>query len=205
MVQSLTEQLIKYGEVKRGMLGIKGSEMTAEMAKAFKVDAQRGAFVSEVMPKSAAAAAGIKSGDVIVSLDGKTISSFAELRAKVATAGAGKKVKMGLLREGKPMEVDVELQNSEQSATSAETLMPALQGATLNNGEAKGNKGIVIKDVEKGSAAAQSGLRAGDTIIGVNSERTQNLGELRKILDSKPNVVALNILRGDDNIYLILR
>lgn len=103
------------------------------------------------------------------------------------------------------MEVDVELQNSEQSATSAETLMPALQGATLNNGEAKGNKGIVIKDVEKGSAAAQSGLRAGDTIIGVNSERTQNLGELRKILDSKPNVVALNILRGDDNIYLILR
>ncbi|GKX59941.1 serine endoprotease DegQ [Leminorella grimontii] len=205
MVQSLTEQLIKYGEVKRGMLGIKGSEMTAEMAKAFKVDAQRGAFVSEVIPKSAAAAAGIKSGDVIVSLDGKTISSFAELRAKVATAGAGKKVKMGLLREGKPMEVDVELQNSDQSSTSAETLMPALQGATLNNGEVQGNKGVLIKDVEKGSPAAQSGLRAGDMIIGVNSERTQNLGELRKILDGKPNVVALNILRGDDNIYLILR
>lgn len=205
MVQSLTEQLIKYGEVKRGMLGIKGSEMTAEMAKAFKVDAQRGAFVSEVIPKSAAAAAGIKSGDVIVSLDGKTINSFAELRAKVATAGAGKKVKMGLLREGKPMEVDVELQNSDQSSTSAETLMPALQGATLNNGEVQGNKGVLIKDVEKASPAAQSGLLAGDMIIGVNSERTQNLGELRKILDSKPNVVALNILRGEDNIYLILR
>lgn len=205
MVQNLTEQLIKYGEVKRGMLGIKGSEMTAEMAKAFKVDAQRGAFVSEVIPKSAAAEAGIKSGDVIVSLDGKAIHSFAELRAKVATAGAGKKVKMGLLREGKPMEVNVELQNSTQSATSAETLMPALQGATLNNGEAQGNKGVLIKDVEKGSAAAQSGLRAGDVIIGVNSERTQNIGELRKILDSKPSVVALNILRGNDNIYLILR
>ncbi|AKJ43260.1 serine endoprotease DegQ [Pragia fontium] len=205
MVQSLTEQLIKYGEVKRGMLGIKGSEMTAEMAKAFKVDAQRGAFVSEVIPKSAAALAGIKSGDVIVSLDGKAISSFAELRAKVATAGAGKKVKMGLLREGKPLEVSVELQNSDQSSTNAESLLPALQGATLNNGEVKGTKGVVIKDVAKGSPAAQGGLQAGDVIIGINSDRTTNIGELRKILDSKPNVLAFNILRGEDNIYLILR
>lgn len=205
MVQSLTEQLIQYGEVKRGMLGIKGSEMTAEMAKAFKVDAQRGAFVSEVMPKSAAAQAGIKSGDVIISLDGKTIGSFAELRAKVATAGAGKKVKMGLLREGKPLEVTVELQNNDQSSTNAESLIPSLQGATFNNGETKGTKGVVIKDVTKGSAAEKSGLQAGDVIIGINSDRIQNIGELRKILDSKPNILALNILRGEDNIYLILR
>ncbi|GKX51946.1 serine endoprotease DegQ [Budvicia aquatica] len=205
MVQSLTDQLIQFGEVKRGMLGIKGSEMTAEMAKAFKVDAQRGAFVSEVMPKSAAAQAGIKAGDVITSIDGKDINSFAELRAKVATAGAGKKVKMGLLREGKPLEVQVELQNSDQASTNAESLLPSLQGATFNNGEVKGTKGVIINEVTKGSPAAQNGLQNGDMIIGVNSERIQNIGELRKILDGKPNVMALNILRGDDNIYLILR
>ncbi|MDR0805567.1 MAG: Do family serine endopeptidase [Enterobacteriaceae bacterium] len=205
MVQSLTEQLTQFGEVKRGVLGIKGSEMTAEMAKAFKIDAQRGAFVSEVIPKSAAALAGIKSGDVIVSIDGKDINSFAELRAKIATAGAGKKVKMGLLRDGKPMSVTVELQNSDQASTDAETVIPALQGATFNNGEAKGTKGVAIKDVAKGSQAAQSGLKAGDVIIGVNRDRVQNIGELRKIIDSKPNILALNILRGEDNIYLILR
>lgn len=205
MVQSLTDQLIQFGEVKRGMLGIKGSEMTAEMAKAFKTDAQRGAFVSEVISKSAAAQAGIKAGDVIVSIDGKNISSFAELRAKVATAGAGKKVKMGLLRDGKLLDVQVELQNSDQTSTNAESLLPSLQGATFNNGEIKGNKGVIINEVIKGSAAARNGLQNGDMIVGVNSERIQNIGELRKIMDAKPNVMALNILRGDNNLYLILR
>lgn len=107
MAQNLSKQLIEFGEVKRGLLGIKGSEMTADMAKAFNTDAQRGAFISEVMPKSAAAKAGIKAGDILVSLDGKPISSFAELRAKVGTTAPGTTVKIGLLREGKPMEVAV--------------------------------------------------------------------------------------------------
>lgn len=65
MAQNLSQQLIEFGEVKRGLLGIKGSEMTPDMAKAFNTDAQRGAFVSEVLPKSAAAKAGIKAGDIL--------------------------------------------------------------------------------------------------------------------------------------------
>lgn len=71
MAQNLSQQLIEFGEVKRGLLGIRGSEMTADIAKAFNIDAQRGAFVSEVLPKSAAAKAGIKPGDVLISVDGK--------------------------------------------------------------------------------------------------------------------------------------
>ena len=90
MAQNLSQQLIEFGEVKRGLLGIKGSEMTPDMAKAFNTDAQRGAFVSEVLPKSAAAKAGIKAGDITVSVDGKPVSSFAELRAKVGTTAPGK-------------------------------------------------------------------------------------------------------------------
>ncbi len=82
MVKNLTEQMVKYGQVKRGELGIMGTELNSELAKAMKVDAQRGAFVSQVMPGSAAAKAGIKAGDVITSLNGKAISSFAALRAQ---------------------------------------------------------------------------------------------------------------------------
>lgn len=102
MAQNLSQQLIEFGEVKRGLLGIKGSEMTPDMAKAFNTDAQRGAFVSEVLPKSAAAKAGIKAGDILVSVDGKPVNSFAELRAKVGTTAPGKTLKVGLLRDGKP-------------------------------------------------------------------------------------------------------
>ncbi|STW48586.1 HtrA protease/chaperone protein [Klebsiella pneumoniae] len=72
MVKNLTEQMVKYGQVKRGELGIMGTELNSELAKAMKVDAQRGAFVSQVMPGSAAAKAGIKAGDVITSLNGES-------------------------------------------------------------------------------------------------------------------------------------
>ncbi|MCW2486297.1 serine endoprotease DegQ [Candidatus Symbiopectobacterium sp. NZEC127] len=206
MAQNLAQQLIEFGEVKRGLLGIKGSEMTADMAKAFKVEAQRGAFVSEVLPKSAAAKAGIKAGDVLTSLDGKPISSFAELRAKIGTTAPGKTVKIGLLREGKPLELSVVLDNNTSAATSAESLSPALQGASLANGQAKdGSKGVQIEDVTKDTPAAQVGLQKGDIIIGVNRERVENITQLRKILESKPSVLALNVVRGEETIYLLLR
>ena len=105
MVKNLTEQMVKYGQVKRGELGIMGTELNSELAKAMKVDAQRGAFVSQVMPGSAAAKAGIKAGDVITTLNGKAISSFAALRAQVGTMPIGSKVELGLLRDGKPVKM----------------------------------------------------------------------------------------------------
>ncbi|MEI7187571.1 serine endoprotease DegQ [Dickeya dianthicola] len=206
MAQNLTQQLVEFGEVKRGLLGIKGSEMTSEIAKAFKVDAQRGAFVSEVIPKSAAAKAGIKAGDVLVSLDGKPISSFAELRAKIGTTAPGKTVRIGLLRDGKQQEVAVVLDNSANVTTNADTLSPALQGATLNNGQLKdGSKGVAIDNVAKDSTAAKVGLQKGDIIVGVNRERVENITQLRKILEAKPSVLALNVVRSDESIYLLLR
>lgn len=206
MAQNLAQQLVEFGEVRRGILGIRGSEMTAEMAKAFKVDVQRGAFVSEVLPQSAAAKAGIKAGDVLTSLDGKPINSFAELRAKIGTTAPGKTVKVGLLRDGKPLEVSVVLDNSSTATTSAETLYPALQGASLTNGQLKdGSKGIQIDNVAKDTPAAQLGLQKGDIIVGVNRERVENITQLRKILEAKPPVLALNIVRGNDTIYLLLR
>lgn len=205
MAQNLSQQLIEFGEVKRGLLGIKGSEMNADIAKAFKIDAQRGAFVSEVMPNSAASKAGLKAGDVLVSVDGKPISSFAELRAKVGTTGPGKTVKIGLLREGKPLEVAVTLENSDNVGTSAQSLHPTLQGASLSNIDVKGKKGVKIDSVEKGTPAAQIGLQKDDVIVGVNREPIETITQLRKALDGKPAVIALNIVRGDENIFLLLR
>lgn len=205
MVKSLTDQIAQFGETRRGQLGIKGGEMTADMAKALKIDAQRGAFVSEVIPKSAAADAGIKAGDVLISFDDKPIHSFAELRAKVATAGAGKQIKVGLLRDGAKLDVLVTLQQNDESATKAETFAPVLQGATLSNSELNGNKGVIVDDVVANSSAYRAGLRKGDFILAVNKERVQNIAEFRKIVESKPSVMALNVTRGTDNIYLILR
>ncbi|ATM03471.1 MULTISPECIES: serine endoprotease DegQ [Raoultella] len=206
MAQTLAQQLIQFGEIKRGLLGIKGMEMSADIAKAMNIDAQRGAFVSEVLPNSGSAKAGIKSGDVIVSMNGKPLSSFAELRSRIATTEPGTKVKLGLLRDGKPLDVEVTLDKSTSSTASADLIIPALQGASLSDGQMKdGTKGVAVDNVDKGSPAAQVGLHKDDIIIGLNRERVRSIAELRKVLESKPAVIALNVIRGNESIYLLLR
>ncbi|EKP4311383.1 serine endoprotease DegQ [Salmonella enterica subsp. enterica serovar Bovismorbificans] len=206
MAQTLAQQLIQFGEIKRGLLGIKGTEMTADIAKAFKLNVQRGAFVSEVLPNSGSAKAGVKSGDVIISLNGKPLNSFAELRSRIATTEPGTKVKLGLLRDGKPLEVEVTLNSNTSSSASAEMIAPALQGATLSDGQLKdGTKGVKVDSVEKSSPAAQAGLQKDDVIIGVNRDRISSIAEMRKVMAAKPSIIALQVVRGNENIYLLLR
>ncbi|WP_148569582.1 serine endoprotease DegQ [Leclercia adecarboxylata] len=206
MARTLAQQLIDFGEVKRGLLGIKGTEMSADIAKAFNLNVQRGAFVSEVLPNSGSAKAGVKSGDVIVSLNDKPLSSFAELRSRIATTEPGATVKLGILRDGKPLDLQVTLDKSTSSSASAEMIAPALQGATLSDGQLKdGTKGITLDSVEKSSPAAQAGLHENDVIIGVNRVRVQSIAEMRKVLAGKPSVIALQIVRGNDTLYILLR
>ena len=204
MVKNLSKQMIEFGQVKRGELGIMGTELNSELAKAMKVDAQRGAFISQVMPKSAAEKAGIKAGDVILSMNGKPISSFASFRADIGTMPIGTKVTLGLLREGKPMNVDVTIEQSTQTPkVESGNIYTGIEGAELSNGSAGDKKGVKVDEVKAGSTAARIGLKKGDVILGVNQQKVTNLGELRKILDTKPNVLALDIQRGDTSIYLL--
>lgn len=204
MAQTLVKQFIQYGEAKRGLLGIKGTELNADIAKAFKLNTQRGAFISEVIPGSGSAKAGVKAGDVITSLNGKTIQSFAELRSKIATTEPGTAVKLGLLRDGKPLSVDVTLDKSPESTTSMESILPALQGASFIDGQSKaGTKGILLEDVDKGSPAALIGLQKDDVIVAINREPVQNLADMRKIMDTKPAIVALHVIRGDNSLYIL--
>ncbi|MBL4564802.1 serine endoprotease DegP [Citrobacter koseri] len=203
MVKNLTSQMVEYGQVKRGELGIMGTELNSELAKAMKVDAQRSAFVSQVMANSSAAKAGIKAGDVITSLNGKPISSFAALRAQVGTMPVGSKISLGLLRDGKPVTVNLELQQSSQNQVDSSSIFNGIEGAEMSN---KGqDKGVVVSNVKPNTPAAQIGLKKGDVIVGANQQAIKNIAELRKILDSKPSVLALNIQRGDSTIYLLMQ
>ncbi|MBA2815648.1 serine endoprotease DegP [Candidatus Pantoea persica] len=204
MVNNLTIQMVEFGQVKRGELGILGAELNSELAKAIKVDAQRGAFVSQVLPNSAAAKAGIKAGDVVVSMNGKPLSNFAALRAEVGTLPIGTKLQLGLLRDGKPVSVTVELQQSTQDKVQSATIYTGIEGADLSN-HSGSEKGVRVDSVKPNSAAAHIGLKKGDVILGVNQQPVGNLGELRKILDTKPSVLALKVKRGDTSIYLLMQ
>lgn len=202
MMKNLIDQIIEHGEIRRGSLGIRGGDVTSELTEAMNLKVSRGAFVNEVLPDSAAAKAGLKSGDVIVSMNGNKISSFQELRAKIATLGAGRDTKLGILREGKELTVSVTLQELATGQVAANQIHPMLDGAELSNVE---SGGVRVDAVASNSAAAQIGLIPDDVIIGVNRQRVANLAELRTMMENRSGIAALNIQRGNTNLYVLIR
>ncbi|KIE20373.1 serine endoprotease DegQ [Vibrio sinaloensis] len=206
MMTNLTDQILEFGEVKRGMLGVQGGEITSELAEALGYESSKGAFVSQVVADSAADKAGLEAGDVIVSINGKSITSFSELRAKVATLGAGKTIELGVIRDGKEKTFQVTLGEMQNAKAPAEKLHEGLSGAQLSNTNASDAvQGVKVTAVEKGSSADAYKLEEGDIIIGVNRKRVKNLAQFRKIVEKQPGVLALNIQRGDRTLYLVIR
>ncbi|KHA60150.1 serine endoprotease DegQ [Vibrio variabilis] len=206
MMTNLTDQILEFGEVKRGMLGVQGGEITSELAEALGYESSKGAFVSQVVADSAADKAGLEAGDVIVSINGKSITSFSELRAKVATLGAGKTIELGVIRDGKEKTFEVTLGEMQNAKAPAEKLHEGLSGAQLSNTNASDAvQGVKVTAVEKGSSADAYKLEEGDIIIGVNRKRVKNLAQFRKIVEKQPGVLALNIQRGDRTLYLVIR
>jgi serine protease Do/serine protease DegQ len=205
MIHNLVEQLIQHGEVRRGVLGVRGGEITPELAKSFDLDSQHGAFVYQVNEGSAAQEAGIKPGDVIISVNNKKIKSFAELRAKVGTLGSGKKINLEVIRDGDNLMLEAVLQDSQEQAQQikkAKLLHPALSGAILAN--ELNNQGVKITEVTEGSMAERYGLQTDDIIIGINRAKINNLDDLQKVIESVPSLIALNIQRGQQSLYIIL-
>lgn len=202
MVKNLVAQIAEHGEVRRGVLGVSGRDLDSQLAQGFGLDTQHGGFVNEVMPGSAAEKAGIKAGDIIISMDGRNVKSFQELRAKVATMGAGAKLELGLIRDGDKKTVQVTLgEASQTSEAAAGAVHPMLQGASLENGD----KGIEITEVAQGSPAAMSGLQKGDIIVGLNRTKIKDLKSLKAQLKDQEGAVALKILRDKSMLYLVLR
>lgn len=204
MVNNLVEQLLQHGEVRRGILGVRGGEITPELANSFALGSQHGAFVYQVTPDSAAERGGIQAGDVITAINGRNIKTFAELRAKVGTLGSGKDVTITLMRDGKKLTQKVKLQGKVDNirGEAARLLHPALSGATFNN--TPNNQGVQITELVTGAMAARYGLKVGDVIVGINRTGINNLVEMQKMIKSAPAVVALNIKRANQHLYVVL-
>ncbi len=206
MMKSLADQIAEYGEVRRGLLGIVGSDIDAGLAEAMNANVNIGAFVSEVTPESAAEDAGIEAGDIITEVNGRKINSFLELRARISSMGAGAEVELTLLRKGEEVTVEVVLGDATQATVTAQQIHPALEGATLTNGaDEAGNAGVVISDIERNSPAARIGLKPDDVIVGVNRKRTSSVSDFRNALDDASGVIALNVKRGNSTLYLVIR
>jgi Do/DeqQ family serine protease len=209
MARSVMEQLLEFGEVRRGLLGVNIYSITPDIAEAYGVKETQGALVSQVMPDSAAEKAGIKVGDIIRTVDGKAISNANDLRNTIGLKRSGDTVELEVLREGKKRKIKAQLgEQAVAMQVSAMDIHPGLQGAELATLDASspqfsGEAGVLVASVEAGSPAAQRGLRAGDVIIGVNRRKVSNLGEFQQYAQGQS--LLLNIRRGNANLILPIR
>lgn len=205
MMKNLVDQIIEYGQVRRGSLGIRGRTLDAGLAKAQGFDVKQGAFVQEVVKDSAADEAGIKANDVIIALNGDKIESFEELRGKIATLGEGKKVKIDVYRDGDTRTLKVELKGQSEQRAEADRIHPSLQGAVLESGERNGNQGIVVVSVEERSPAARVGLQEGDVIMQVNRQRVASVRDMKRLIDDIQGNIVLGIKRGRDSVFYLIQ
>jgi Do/DeqQ family serine protease len=201
-------QLLTTGEVHRGSLGVDTQDVDARIAQGLGMDAARGAVVTRVYPGSAAAAAGLKVGDVVVGANGQRVDDRETLRNFEGLQGVGAKVTLDIRRDGKPIQLNATLREQARSLAGA-SLDPRLAGATFAELPASlrqsGVDGVVVESVARGSRAEASGLRQGDVVVAANSGRFDDLPGFRIGFGSPPARLVLRVARDNALYDLLMR
>jgi serine protease DegQ len=212
MAKQVMTQLVEYGSVRRGRLGVSVQTLTPDLAQALGVDVKEGAIVNSVEPGSAGARAGIMPQDIIVGFGDSKVTSAPDLRNKVGLAPVGSPVQISLIRDGKRRDVQARITEADSTTRQggAQETPDRLAGAMLRD-LAPGDpqygelQGVLVAGVQNGSAAARSGLRPGDVITGVNRMPVKSAAELTRALRGVTGAVALSVARGDARFYVVLR
>ena len=211
MANDIMDQLIKNGEVRRGRLGAQAQDLTPHLAEAFNIPFRRGAVVSHVEKKSPADRAGLKPGDIVTDINGKSVRNADMLRNHMGLLRIGQSVTMKVLRDNKKLTLKatvVELDKTKESI-QGNKLHAHLNGTQLQNIPPSSKlygriEGVIIADVEAGSPAASTGLRRGDIITSANRKTIKNINELQTAI-AKNKSLLINIRRGNGSLFLFLQ
>jgi serine protease Do len=218
MARHVMDQIVKTGKVTRGYLGVMIQEVTPDLAKAFGLSSAEGALVGDVTPDSPGAKAGLQKGDVIMAIDGQPISDFQELRLRVSESAPGQAVKLQIVRNGEKREITATLGELPKEAAAVgsspergESALEGLQIETLTPEVARqfdlrpGIRGVVVTEVDPGTASAEAGLTRGDVIQEVNRKPVTNVGEFRAAIRAAGNEpVLLLVNRGGTTSYILI-
>ena len=215
IAKSVVDDLLKYGEVRRGYLGVYIEDMNPIKAKGVGLDKPQGVFISSVIPDGAADKAGIKAGDVVLKINGKEVNKRNELQAKIGTYNPGDKVEIEVWRDGKTKTIEVVLQSrtgetsvSDKPKKTKESKAVANIGLKVKDlsenqlSELELDNGVVVIGVERRSSAAEAGLSQGDVIYEVGGDKIKSVSDFYdKISEYKADdVVRMKVrrkMRGD--------
>jgi Do/DeqQ family serine protease len=221
MAKNVMDQLVVNGRVNRGLLGVTVQGVTGDLAAGLGLDKAEGAIVSNVTPNGAAAKAGIKQGDVILSYQGRPVVDTNAFRNEIAATKPGTTVTLKVMRDGKTIEVKPTLDEMTAARGGSRSIDGEREGPAARYGMtvepltpelaaqlqlARNAKGVVITNVDPSGAAASAGLREGDVIQQVNGKSVDDADDVRDALynnGGKPSVLL--VARGDTTIFVPLR
>ena len=218
MARSVMDQLIEKGRVSRGYMGVTPEDITPAMAKSFRLTDTRGVLLGDVAAGSPAAAGGLQRGDVITELNGDRIEDSNQLRLKISMTAPGTSVRLKYLRDGVEKNASVKLTEvpgdpaRTRTAPARESAMNALDGVFVQDldyqtlrelGLGQGTQGVVVAQVNPGSAAAEAGLAAGDVIQEVDRQRVLSAADFdRAVRRASGHTVLLLVNRGGATRYV---
>ncbi|MGB2942664.1 MAG: DegQ family serine endoprotease [Candidatus Macondimonas sp.] len=208
IARQVMQQLIQYGEVKRGRLGVVVQNITPDLAKAFGLSSSAGVLVAQVQPGSAADKAGIKAEDVIMSVNGRGVQSYRDLRNIIGLLRVGDKLTLEIQRNGKRQVINAsvgeaaELKEAANAAATATAANAKLEGAQF--GPAEDGNGVEVSEVKPQSPAARNGLRPGDVITAINRRPVRSVAEFQRAVKGQ-DTILVTLRRGPGTLFLVIK
>lgn len=208
------DQIVATGRAQHARLGVMVQDLTQPLAESFGLPKPDGALVAQVEPKSPAAAAGLKSGDVILRIDGEPMIQAGSLSARIAQSAPGERIKLSVWRGQKAQDLEVTLGRagadgatqanaggSAEEATGGARLGLALRPLTRDErNQSQLEYGLVVQQAQ--GAAAKAGLSQGDVVLAINGLPVDSVDGLKRVLAGKPKNVALLVWRDGERLFV---
>lgn len=211
MAHSIMLQIVKFGEVRRGLLGVIAQPMTPEIAEMFGRSNTSGALISYIGPDSLAEQSGLRTGDIVISINGKNVTDSTQLRNTLGLIPIDSPFSITILRNRKMQTIDFVMASPKTLTTQWQEASPLFAGAELGKIDqdipSHGSvQGLQLFSLSPDSPAARAQLRPGDVIVSVNQQPVTDLASLKAATkkSEKEKVLLLHVLRGKGAFFTVL-
>jgi len=210
MALDITEQLLKYGKVKRGYLGVSAQDLTTDLSKAFGINTYKGAIITRVTKGSPADKAGIKIGDVVTKINNENIENASSMRNKIGLLKINSSITMEINRKGKIFSTKVKILEPKISKKNKIKINPRLQGIVFS--EIKKNmpeygkvSGIKVLKISKDSKAYYIGIRKNDILLSINNIPVKKIKDLEIVAGVNDSELVVHVQRRNRTAFLLLK
>ena len=210
MAKDVAQQIIKFGSVHRGLMGIFVQPLTPELAQAMGYSEKfQGALIAQVNEGSPAENAGLKAGDVVVQINDTKITQATQVKTTISLLRVGSDAKIKVNRNGKEITLNAMVTDIKKNEQKLQSSNPFLYGLALRNFEQDSPLhsniiGVQVVGASENSAGWRAGIRPGDIIIAANKQPTKSTKDLQSIAQQKKQELLVQVVRGAGALYILI-